>query len=121
MTILVVDDDAQIRRLVRSILSRQGFQTLEAHDAQMALGMVRQHGADVAALVTDIHMPRMSGVELAQALRTELRNVPVLFLSTLATPTDELARAVPGCRFVQKPFRQAALVEAVRKLVGSNA
>jgi DNA-binding response OmpR family regulator len=117
MPILVVDDDAQIRRLVLVILSKQGFQPLAAHDEGTALALVRQHAGQVTALVTDIHMTGKGGVELAQVLRAEFPRLPVLFLSTLATSIDELERAVPGCGFLQKPFRQAALVEAVRRLL----
>ena len=116
--LLVVDDDAQMRRLVRTILFRHGFQTLEAHDGPMALGLVRQHGGDIAALLTDIHLPGMSGIELALAVRVELPRVPVLFLCTLAVPSiEELEQAVPGCCFVPKPFRQAVLVETVKQFI----
>jgi CheY-like chemotaxis protein len=107
-TILVVEDEAAVRRLTCRILKREGYRVLEAADGPRALVTWDQHSGEIDLLLTDVVMPGMSGKELAERLGIE----PV-FMSGY---TDDvmLRHGVEGLRLVQKPFDAETLLGAVR-------
>jgi DNA-binding NtrC family response regulator len=114
--ILVVDDEAAVRRFVTRALHEQGFLVLEALDGLEALDRVR--AAQVDVLVSDIVMPRLNGVQLMQALAASHPQLPVVLMSGYAT--HELAGmgiAAP-CALLTKPFSAERLVEEVRRCLG---
>ena len=82
--VLVVDDDAQIRLLVRMLLSKQGFETIEASDGCSAFATARKIDGEISLLLTDINMPGslVNGVELAGAVKSEFPEIPILFVSS---------------------------------------
>ena len=116
-TILIVEDDVQVRDLLKLVLSAAGFELIEAEDGTRGLTMLRKHRGRVAAILTDVDMGRMNGIEFGELAREQFPEVPILFLSALPVPSAELQRAVPGSTFVSKPFDSAALVQTVRGLV----
>jgi CheY-like chemotaxis protein len=107
-TILVVEDEAAVRRLTCRILAREGYRVLEAADGARALAMWDEHAGEIDLLLTDVVMPGMSGKELAERLGIE----PV-FMSGY---TDDvmLRHGMEGLRLVQKPFDAQTLLGAVR-------
>jgi two-component system cell cycle sensor histidine kinase/response regulator CckA len=107
-TILVVEDEAAVRRLTCRILAREGYRVLEAADGARALATWDEHGGEIDLLLTDVVMPGMSGKELAERLGIE----PV-FMSGY---TDDvmLRHGMEGLRLVQKPFDAQTLLGAVR-------
>jgi PAS domain S-box-containing protein len=107
-TILVVEDEAAVRRLTTRILTREGYRVLEASDGERALLTWEEHPNEIDLLLTDVVMPGMSGKELADRLGVE----PV-FMSGY---TDDvmLRHGVEGPRLVQKPFDAQTLLSAVR-------
>jgi CheY-like chemotaxis protein len=107
-TILVVEDEAAVRKLTCRILTRAGYEVLEASDGELALATWDKHAGEIDLVVTDVVMPGMSGKELAEQLDTE----PV-FMSGY---TDDvmLRHGVEGPRLVQKPFDAQTLLGAVR-------
>src|SRR4029077_1111819 len=80
-TILLVDDDEALRRFVRRILLQQGFQVIEASDGVEALAVAAACGQPVELLLTDVIMPKLNGLALAQALSKERPGVRVLYMS----------------------------------------
>ena len=108
-TILVVEDEAAVRRLTCRILKRGGYRVLEAADGPRALDTWNEHPGEIDLLLTDVVMPGMSGKELAERLDIE----PV-FMSGY---TDDviLRHGVEGPRLVQKPFDAQTLLGAVRE------
>jgi CheY-like chemotaxis protein len=114
MSILVVDDEAEVRGLLKRILLCHGFTVVEAHDGLTALYKVRQMRGDISALVTEIEMDGLNGVILAKCVASEFPAIPILFVSGAA---PELAQDVPESAFLAKPFQMAKLVEAVHQLV----
>jgi CheY-like chemotaxis protein len=102
---------------VNRLLSRQGFHAIEARDGPSALSAVQERGGEIVALVTDIEMEGMSGIDLAKSVISKFPAIPVLFLSGVAISGDELRRDVPSCAFVQKPFVPANLVQSLRDLL----
>jgi CheY-like chemotaxis protein len=81
-TILIVDDQPDIRYLLRLILEDEGFHCLEASDGEMAIQMLTDHSL-VHLLVTDFQMPRINGLQLLNYVKTHptLRNIPVIFIT----------------------------------------
>ena len=119
-SILIVEDESQVRTLLELVLSTEGFDVIEAEDGARALTILRKRRGRVAAVLTDIDMGRMNGIELAESVKAEFPTIPILFISALPVPPAELERLVPGSAFVSKPFDGAALVKTVRKLIDQS-
>jgi PAS domain S-box-containing protein len=117
-TILVVEDEAGIRALVRKILKRQGYNVLEAAGGEEALALCAQHRGGIDLLITDVMMPQMTGRELAdrlRALRSELR---VLYVSGYTDDAMIQSGSFPaGTGFLQKPFTLGSLLGKVREVL----
>jgi CheY-like chemotaxis protein len=112
-TVLVVDDEVVVRTLVASALRWQGYRIVAAEDGPSALALCYA-GLQPDLLLTDIVMPGMNGVELADQLTSLLPGLPVIFMSGY---TDELRRPDGSrredVRFLAKPFRIAELARTV--------
>ena len=112
-TVLVVDDEADVRAFVRTVLARHGYEVLEAEDGLAALEVVQQLSGKIELLVTDVKMPRMDGITLGQKVSTGYPGIEVLYIS--AYVSESPTRGV-GRHFLPKPFRPDALVSCVRNL-----
>jgi signal transduction histidine kinase len=114
-TILVVEDDDDVRAHTVDLLRELGYRVLEAHDGNTALRLLSRPDQDVALLLTDVVMPAMSGWELAEAARSEQPGLKVLFTS--GYPRDAILKngqLEPGIDLLSKPFSFAALSERIR-------
>ena len=114
--VLLVDDERSLREFVKAILHKEGFQTIEAGDGIEALNLVQEFGKDIALLLTDIRMPRMDGVSLAESVRELFPRMPVLFISAYPDP-DPRDRLIKGYSVLAKPFLPHTLVKAVQELL----
>ncbi|MEQ9501607.1 MAG: response regulator [Deltaproteobacteria bacterium] len=116
-TVLLAEDQEQVRRLVARVLVRMGWEVLMAEDADEALRVAAEHRGAFELLVTDVQMPGKSGVELATLLLAERPELPVLFMSG-HTMDDALQPLLArGHRFLQKPFLPSDLRDAIAALV----
>lgn len=116
LTILVVDDDAMVRSVVRGVLVRRGYRVLEADGIEGALNACRQE--DVALAVVDYHMPLALGPEVVAALRQVRPGVRVVYM------TGSRGVALPGIGdevLLRKPFDAGELVRAVEGLIAPVA
>ncbi len=119
-TVIAVEDDPNVRAIIRGILSSAGYRVHEAEDGQAALALVEALGGAVDVIVTDVIMPRMGGRELVKALRTDYPYIPVLYVSGYEPrEQDELTRDGPG--FLSKPFTREDLLAAVHKAILTNS
>jgi CheY-like chemotaxis protein len=109
-TVLVVDDDEDVRRVIIRILSGAGFEVLEADDALEAMATLRS-GASVDVLLTDLEMPGLAGAALVSQARTLDPHLPILVLSGRADPIVTTAELGVGC--IAKPFKSDDLVDAI--------
>ena len=117
-TILVVEDEAGIRALVRKILRRQGYTVLEASNGDEALQACAQQKGRIDLLVTDVMMPQMSGRELADKLTSLRPDLRVLYVSGYTD--DAMLQSgsfPPGTAFLQKPFTLGSLLGKVREVL----
>ncbi len=114
-TILVVEDDDMVRELVHGILAPRGYHVLAAAGGPEALALLADRGDPVDLLLTDVVMPRMSGPELAEALRASRPGLRVLFMSGYAGDhVASLGAVSTRNRVVEKPFTGNTLLRAVR-------
>ena len=112
-TVLVVDDEPDVRSFVRTVLLRDGYEVLEAEDGLAAYELVERLSGGIDLLVTDVKMPRMDGITLGKKVGTGYPDIGVLYISAYLS---EAATQGAGRRFLPKPFRPDALVECVRSL-----
>src|ERR1700682_1273989 len=105
-TILVVDDEPSICRLVKTLLESEGYAVLIAGDAETASKIYEEHSAEITLLLTDMRMPGTNGVELADLMRRWKPQMRVLFMSG----SDAATRGF-GC--IAKPFTRAQLTSRV--------
>jgi two-component system, cell cycle sensor histidine kinase and response regulator CckA len=110
-TVLVVDDEPSVRDVARRMLERSGYRVLTAVDGESGLASFMAHDGDITAIVLDVTMPRMSGIEVLAALRQRGKTVPVVLASGYTA--DSMATAIdgdPAATFVQKPFVTSELL-----------
>ena len=120
-TILVVEDEAGIRALVRKILRRQGYEVLEAENGEEALAICREHPGPIELLITDVIMPELGGRELVDRFHELRAEARVLYVSGYTDDATIYAgKFPPGTAFLQKPFTLGALLDKVKEVLGGS-
>src|ERR1022692_1505641 len=121
-TILVLEDEARVRKLVCEVLAGRGYHVLEAVRGEEAIRMAKEHKGRIHLLLADVVMPEMSGPQALEQIRARYPNMKVLFMSGY---TDEamvhhgiLDSGVP---FLQTPFLPETLARKVREVLASQA
>ncbi|HKW95716.1 MAG TPA: response regulator, partial [Methylomirabilota bacterium] len=120
-TILLVEDETEVRRLARQVMETAGYTVLEAHEGNEALALCQRNETSIDLLLTDVIMPGMSGRELADRLTTMRPTMKVLFVSGYTD--DRLGRhgvLEPGVEFLAKPFSPAELLERIHEALGTR-
>ena len=120
-TILLVDDEPQVRRMLKVCLESAGFGVIEAEGGLKALEIVEQMGSGaVDLLVTDIEMPDMDGITLAERCKRRVPDLPVVAISAF---TGKALAAVGSWvdAFIQKPFAPRVLLETVAKVLRKSS
>jgi CheY-like chemotaxis protein len=110
-SVLVIDDDPDVRGFIVETLEEQGYQVREASDGRAGLIEIEHNRPDLVVL--DFIMPGLSGAEVASRIRAEAPNQPILFVSGYSE-TDAVKRTAPDAPLLTKPFRAEALHKAVR-------
>jgi two-component system cell cycle sensor histidine kinase/response regulator CckA len=117
-TILLVEDDADLRDLSRRVLTMNGYRVLAAAHGREALRVAEEHPDKIELMLTDVIMPGMSGREVAETLQSARPKMKVLYVSGY---TDniiaERGMLAPGMAFLQKPFSPSNLVAKVREVL----
>jgi two-component system response regulator HydG len=113
--ILVVDDDVQGLETTRRILEFAGYEVLTAHDGQAALDLIRsKESASIHAILTDVRMPRMTGLEFLKALSVIACRTPVILMTAFGNIEDAVwAMKLGAVDFLSKPFKKRQLLDAV--------
>ncbi|AZF05452.1 EAL domain-containing response regulator [Pseudomonas sp. R5-89-07] len=121
-TLLIVDDDPQVRKLLETLLQHEGYQTLSADSGEEALRLVAQQPPDLILL--DIMMPGMDGYEVASHLKADetTANIPIIMLSALSEPSARVSGLETGAEeFLSKPVERVELWLRVRNLLRLKA
>lgn len=117
-TILLVEDETGVRELASEFLRAGGYEILEASDGEEALTCAVNHPGRIHLLLTDMVMPRISGMELAEQLRNSRPDVPVIFMTgyTEFAGKNNL-KLSDEMKVLQKPFSRSILLERVREVL----
>ncbi len=114
-TILIVDDDPELRTIVATLLHRYGFSVFTASDGETALSLVPQIAPDL--IVLDVSMPGMSGHEVCRKIRQQ-STVPILFLSAIDTADSVVTGLMTGGDdYITKPFRNEELLARIHAIL----
>jgi two-component system cell cycle sensor histidine kinase/response regulator CckA len=117
-TILLVEDELVVRRLVAEILESNGYSVLQAGDGPSALELLRRHTGPLDLLVTDVVMPGMSGPDVAGAVAAMRPGAQVLYISGYTDASvGHHGMLEPGIAFLQKPFNADELTRTVREVL----
>jgi len=120
-TILVAEDETAVRRLIKTLLRREGYTILEAANGREALEIIGSHPGPIHLVVSDVMMPELTGTALSRELRKERPELPVLLISGYTTPEGLGEADLAGGGFLGKPFTTDALSEAVRTAIAAAA
>lgn len=114
-TVLIVEDDEYLRKVVKIALDQFGYKTLEACDGQAAVSLCESYGGQIDLMITDVVMPRMSGRETADRVKVLFPDIRVVFVSGY-TDNAIVHHGVldSGIHFLEKPFSPEKLLRKVR-------
>src|SRR5450759_3675662 len=121
-TVLVVEDEDAVRRIVKIALESAGYRVIEARNGPEALEAARTHSGEIQLVVTDVVMPKMSGRELVERIVKDHPGVRILYMSGYTD--DAVVRhgiVESGVAFLQKPFTPLALARKVREVLDGKA
>jgi CheY-like chemotaxis protein len=117
-TVLLVEDEAIVRRLVAEILESNGYSVLQAGDGPSALELLRRHTGGVDLLLTDVVMPDVNGRDLAERLAVISPSMRILFMSGYSDEAVYRHGVIsPNAAFIEKPFTERTLAGKVREVL----
>jgi CheY-like chemotaxis protein len=123
LTVLVVEDEPDVRTVLRILLGRAGFEVLEARDGRHATEVLAEHVDAVDVVLLDVMMPEMTGPEALPLLRQLVPDLPVVFYSGYdqGEVAAHLSSGPPYTSFLPKPSDRPVLVEELRRAAGRRA
>ncbi len=119
-TVLVVEDEDGLRGAICDYLKGLGYDVLAGASGEEALKIAAQTESEIGVLVTDVVMPKMSGRELAERLRTERPTISAIFMSGYIDDSVVRHGVEESHLFLQKPFKLATLAEKIRETLGTR-
>ena len=120
-TILVVDDESRMRKLVKDFLSREGYKVLEAGDGIEAMDIFYEN-KDIDLVILDVMMPKMDGWQVCREIRTHSSQIPIIMLTARSSEHDELQGFESGAdEYISKPFSPKILVAVVSAILRRTA
>jgi two-component system, NtrC family, response regulator AtoC len=119
--IVLADDELNLRKVLGAILLRDGYEVLEARDGEEALALVAHHSPGVAALITDLRMPRLDGMGLLRRVAAEHPDIPVIMITAHGS-VDSAVEAVKlgAFDYIEKPFEQSQIQQVVAKAIKTH-
>ena len=119
--IVLADDELNLRKVLGAILARDGYDVLEARDGEEALGLVDRHAGSIAAVITDLRMPRLDGMGLLRRVVAEHPDVPVIMITAHGS-VDSAVEAVKlgAFDYLEKPFEQTQIQQVVAKAIKTH-
>ncbi|MCI9177623.1 MAG: response regulator transcription factor [Clostridia bacterium] len=117
ITILVVDDEARMRKLIKDFLNQKGYQILEAGDGEEALKIFEENGNKINLILLDVMMPKLDGWSVLRQIR-QISKIPIMMLTARGEEQDELFGFELGVdEYISKPFSPKILVARVEAIL----
>ncbi len=116
-TLLLVEDDQNVREIAEKMLSNQGYWVLSAKDGETALDIYKDQAADIDLIITDVVMPGISGVELCKTLSAQYPDIRALLMSGYSDHTNLPLQDSYIVGFLQKPFERSLFATTVRNVL----
>ena len=118
LTVLVVDDESRMRKLIRDFLIQKNFNILEAEDGERALKVYEENKEKISLILLDVMMPKLDGWSVLRNIRQENKKLPIIMLTARAEEQDELFGFELGVdEYITKPFSPKILVARVEALL----
>ncbi|MDP2886821.1 MAG: response regulator [Ignavibacteria bacterium] len=115
-TILVVEDEDVLRDLLATLLQMQGYNVMSARDGEEAVKMFSEHTGEIALVISDLDLPKLSGWDAFKVMNEKSANVRFLLASGYLDPSQKSEVLKSGVkRFVQKPYRIDEVLRAIRE------
>ena len=116
-TILIVDDESRMRKLIKDFLAQKGYKTIEAEDGEKALQIFEEGTTKISLILLDVMMPKLDGWSVLRKIR-QTSNVPVIMLTARGEEQDELFGFELGVdEYISKPFSPKILVARVEAIL----
>jgi DNA-binding response OmpR family regulator len=120
-TVLVVDDEEDLRDIMRRMLDRRGFHAIVAGDSEEAIAVCREHDGDIDVLLTDLGLPGVSGGDLSRTAATLRPSMRVVYISGLPKDIAVTKGLIDSdALLVKKPFTADTLIEALRTVLAEQ-
>lgn len=117
-TLLLAEDDDQVRALTARVLERAGYKVLITCDGEDAVEMLRTRGPEISLAVLDVVMPQKDGTEVYQYIREQGLPIPVVFCTGYsARALDGVDLTADAVTVIPKPFQPTVLVRTIRKMI----
>lgn len=118
LTILVVDDEARMRKLIKDFLTQKNYNILEAEDGEKALKVYNENKNKINLILLDVMMPKLDGWSVLRQIRQENKTLPIVMLTARAEEQDELFGFELGVdEYITKPFSPKVLVARVEAIL----
>ena len=120
MTILIVEDETYMLRLLVRFFSRHGYRVLQAIDGEQAVELYRHHGKEIDAVLLDIRLPKKSGEQVFQEIKMMNSAVKVIMASGFLDPKPKIAMTLAGVKhFVDKPYVMTEVLGIVEDMLST--
>jgi PAS domain S-box-containing protein len=119
-TILLAEDEPDLRELLSNLLRMNGYRVLAAKDGESAIVIAKSHNGPIELLLTDIVMPKMNGVEAAQKIRSLRPDVRIIYMTGYAEEAFLLTKTVDEDVLLEKPIAPAILFDKIRELLDQS-
>jgi PAS domain S-box-containing protein len=120
-TILLVDDEATVLKVIQRSLEKSGYRVLTANDGEEGCAVFKEHAGEIRLVITDMSMPGMDGLKMAAAIHKISPSIPILGTSGLDTqPDKKTLRALGLQRILSKPCNSATILEAIRQVLDAR-
>ena len=118
LTVLVVDDEARMRKLIKDFLVKKNYNILEAEDGEKALTVYKENKSKINLILLDVMMPKLDGWSVLRQIRQENKTLPIVMLTARAEEQDELFGFELGVdEYITKPFSPKILVARVESIL----
>ena len=120
-TILVVEDEQQVRTLIVRLLEKRGYRVLEAENGREALEVIRESLADLSLVITDLVMPEMGGEALVREVNKARSDLPCLYMTGYSQEEVASLDGMHSSNIIEKPFSPATFLERVQSMLNEGA